>query len=154
MINSTGGLATNTHKKIWVAILTFLQKWHYACLQRAYTEAEVSHPIGYSPEFLPHPAQDRMSPHPIFQIRPLPLYLHPQIKMHLLGQLNTLHFCTIALAVHLAATNTIMCKTLKMTVHMGTIIPCQTSRYPKCHSGALQFFLLSFSWTSSLSAYL
>ena len=39
--------------------------------------------------------------------------------MHLLGRLNTLHFCATALAAHLAAANTlIMHKTLKMTIHI------------------------------------
>ena len=73
MINLTGVLATNTHAKI----LTFHQKWHHACLRRAYTEAEVSHPNGYSPEFLPHLAHDRMSPYPNHNIKTLTLTFSP-----------------------------------------------------------------------------
>ena len=63
--------------------------------------------------------------------------------MHLLRRLNTLHFCATALAVRLAATNTlIMRKTLKMTVYTCKIIPCKTCHKFKRLSEALYFFSL------------
>ena len=61
-----------------MAVLSFLQKWHHGCLQRAYTEAEVSHPVGYCPEFLPHLAQYRTIPQPNHNIMTLNLTFSPE----------------------------------------------------------------------------
>ena len=71
MKNLIGNLATISHTIFWVAIFSFLQKWHHAYLRRAYTETEVSLCIGYYLGFLPNPTQERMSPHPIQNIMTL-----------------------------------------------------------------------------------
>ena len=80
MKNSTGNLATNSHTKFQVSIFPFLQKWHHAYLQRANTEAEVSLQIGYFLVFQPHPAHERMSPHPTQNIMTLTLTFAPVIQ--------------------------------------------------------------------------
>ena len=79
-------------------------------------------------------------------IMTLNLTFHPKIKTHLLGQLNTLQSCATALAVRLAATKTlIVCKALKVTIHVHTITPCQTSHNTKRASLELfSFFLTAF----------
>ena len=76
--NLTGDLATNSHANFWVAIFLFLQKWHHACFPRAYTEAEVSLHIRYYLGFLPHPAQEKMNPHPTQNIMTLNLSFAPE----------------------------------------------------------------------------
>ena len=123
-INLTGGLAINTHAKIWVAILTFLQKWHHACLQKTYTEAEVSRPIGYFLRFQPHPEKERTSPHPAKNIMTLTLISAPANQ-------NTFAWATkyYALLRHCISSTLSNSQythyvTLKMTEIKCTIIPC------------------------------
>ena len=89
----TGNLATNSHANFWVAIFPFLQKWHHAYLQRAYTEAEVSLHIGYYLGFQPHLAQERMSPHPTQNIMTLNLTFAPTNQNILAWA--TLHFAML-----------------------------------------------------------
>ena len=64
MKSLTANLNTNFNTNFWVINFPFFQKWHHACLRRAYTEAEVSLYIGYYLGFLPHPAQERTITHP------------------------------------------------------------------------------------------
>ena len=71
MKNMTGNFTTNFHTNFWVANFPFFQKWHHACLWRAYTVAEFSQYIGYYLAFLPHLAQERKSPHPTKNIMTL-----------------------------------------------------------------------------------
>ena len=78
--NLTGNLANFSHTIVWVAIFPFLQKWHHAYLQRAYTEAEVSLYIRYYPGFLPHLVQERMSPHPTQNIMSFFVTFAPAIQ--------------------------------------------------------------------------
>ena len=149
MNNSTGNLTDNSHTKFQVSIFPFLQKWYHAYLWRAYAKAEVSLQIGYFLMFQPHPAQERMSPHPNKNIMTLTLTFMPQIKTYSLGQLYTLQFCTNAIAVCLSANKTlIVCKALKVTIHTRIITPCQTYGHVNRLSGALQFFPCSFSYFS------
>ena len=77
MKNLTGNLTINFYTYFWVAIFPIFQKWHHACLQRAYTEAEVSLHIGYYLGFLPHPVQERTSPHPTQNIMTLFITFSP-----------------------------------------------------------------------------
>ena len=143
MINSTGGLTSNTHTKIWVVILTFLWQWHHAYLQRAYTVAEVSIHLGTTSSFYLTQHKTGWVYTLLNTWWPLPLYLHLQIKTHLLGHLNILYICATALAACLATANTlVVCKTIKTIVHMRIIIPCQNSSHPKHLSGV--FSLLIF----------
>ena len=73
----------------------------------------------------------------------LTLSFSPEIKIYSLGGLYTLQCCIIALAVCYAATKTlILCKALRMNLHMHIIIPCQTSHRGNHLSGAFQFFSL------------
>ena len=69
--NSIGYLATNSHVKFWVSIFPFLQKWHRAYLQRAYTKAEVSLHIGYYLGFQARLVQESAIPHPFQNIMTL-----------------------------------------------------------------------------------
>ena len=117
------------------------------CIWRAYTEAEVSHLLGYSLKFLTSPTtrQDKSTPYSPHD-DPYLYNCTCKVKMHLLGWLTILHNCTTALAEHLATTNThIMCKTPKTIVHMHTIVPCQTFCHSKCCSGVFSFFLFDYS---------
>ena len=93
MKNSTGNLTTNSHTKFWISIFSFLQKWHYAYLQRAYTEAEVSLQIGYYLVFQPHLAQERTSPHFVQNIMSLTLTFAPINQIILAWE--TLHFAIL-----------------------------------------------------------
>ena len=61
--------------------------------------------------------------------------------MHMLGQLNTLHFCATALAACLATAYTlIMHKTLKMTVHTHTSAPIKPLIIPSASLELVSFF--------------
>ena len=86
-------LATNSHANFWVSVFPFLQKWHHAYLWRAYTEAEVSLHIGYYLGFLPHPVQERTSPHPTQNIITLNLTFMPTNQNILAWA--TLHFAML-----------------------------------------------------------
>ena len=152
MKNFIGNITNNFHTNFWFAIFLFIQKWDHACLQRAYTKAEVSLHIGYYLGFQPHPVQERMGLYPTQNIMTLfrslcLLLLPPHINTYLLGRLYTFQCCTTALAVCCAAIQTIMlCKALKMTIHMHIVIYCQTFHHSNCISGACHFFYYSISY--------
>ena len=104
MKNLTGNLANISHTIFWVAIFPFLQKWHHAYLQRAYTEAEVSLHIGYCLGFQTHLAQERTSLHPTQNIMTLFITFAPTNQ-------NTLAWATLHSSVlHNYISSMLCCK--------------------------------------------
>ena len=104
MKNFIGNLTNNFHTNFWVAILPFFQKWHHACLWKAYTEAEVSLHIGYYLGFLPHPVQERTIPHPTKYIMTLFIPFVPSYQYIIAWA--TLHFPVL----HHCITSVLCCK--------------------------------------------
>ena len=89
-------------QNFWFTIFPFLQKWHYAYLQRAYTEAEFSLHIGYYLGFQPHLAQERMSPHLTQNILTLTLIFLPENQ-------NILAWTTLHFAILHHCTSSVLC---------------------------------------------
>ena len=126
-----------------------------AC-RRAYTKAEVSHLLRYFLEFLPHPAQDRMSPHPTYHMMTLTFTIAPASQNALTWRLTILHNCShcISSTPNSNQNTHHVQRPQKQLYTCVQSFPVQTFRHSKRHSGVPQFFPLSFSRTSSLSVYL
>ena len=103
MKNLSGNFATNSHAIFWVALFSFLRKWHHAYLRRAYTKAEVSLHIGYYLGFLPHLAQERTIPHCIQNIMTLFITFAPAIQ-------NILAWTALYSSVHHCISSVLCCK--------------------------------------------
>ena len=120
----------------------FLQKWHHAYLQRAYTKAEVSLHIGYYLGFQPHLAQERTIPHPTQNIMTLTLTFAPDKSKHTrLGNftLCNLHHCISS--VLCCNQNTHFMQGPKNDYTHAYNHPLSNLLSFQCLSGACQFFV-------------